>query len=180
MLTQNQEKNSNGKSLDFPNPCDNKKIYLNEAQFVKAKNISPYLIDSPTVWIESRSKPICNVPFMTTGNRPADGGHLIIEADEYDDFIKKEPGALKFIKNLTGAYEYINNKKRYCLWLVGANPSELRKMPLVMKRIEACRQDRLNGAEDRQKLADTPTLFRELKNPEEYLLIPLTSSQNRR
>ena len=157
-----------------------KKIFLNENQFVEAKNISPYLIDSPTVWIESRPKPICDVPFMTTGNRPADGGHLIIEADEYDDFIKKEPGALKYIKNLTGAYEYINNKKRYCLWLVGANPSELRKMPLVMKRIEACRQDRLNGAEDRQKLADTPTLFRELKNPEEYLLIPLTSSQNRR
>ena len=180
LLTQNQEKNSNGKSLDFPNPCDNKKIYLNEAQFVEAKNISPYLIDSPTVWIESRSKPICNVPFMTTGNRPADGGHLIIEADEYDDFIKKEPGALKYIKNLTGAEEYINNKKRYCLWLVGANPSELRKMPLVMKRIEACRQDRLNGAEDRQKLANTPTLFREINNPSQYLIIPRVSSENRR
>ena len=180
LLTQNQEKNSNGKSLDFPNPCDNKKIYLNEAQFVEAKNISPYLIDSPTVWIESRSKPICNVPFMTTGNRPADGGHLIIETDEYDDFIKKEPGALKYIKNLTGAEEYINNKKRYCLWLVGANPSELRKMPLVMKRIEACRQDRMNGAEDRQKLANTPTLFREINNPSQYLIIPRVSSENRR
>ncbi|MBQ5577465.1 MAG: hypothetical protein IIT40_01235, partial [Prevotella sp.] len=67
--------------------------------------------------------------------------------------------------------EYINNKKRYCLWLVGANPSELKKMPLVLKRIEACRQDRLNGAEDRQKLANTPTLFRETKNPNNYIFI---------
>ena len=157
-----------------------KTMFLNEVQSIKVKNINPYLIEAPLAWIESRSKPICDVPFMTTGNRPADGGHLIIEGDEYEDFIKKEPGALKYIKNLTGAEEYINNKKRYCLWLVGANPSELRKMPLVMKRIEACRQDRLLGAEDRQKLADTPTLFREIRNPAQYLIIPRVSSENRR
>ncbi len=157
-----------------------KTLFLNEIQSIKVKTINPYLIEAPTVWIESRSKPICNVPFMTTGNRPADGGNLIIEEKDYEDFIKNEPDALKYIKKLTGAEEYINNKKRYCLWLVGANPSELRKMPLVMKRIEACRQDRLNGAEDRQKLANTPTLFREINNPEQYLIIPRVSSENRR
>ncbi len=157
-----------------------KKIFLNESQNISTKNINGYLIDAANVWIESRPKPLCNVPLMTTGNRPADGGHLIIEADDYDDFIKKEPGALKYIKNLTGAEEYINNKKRYCLWLVGANPSDLKKMPLVLKRIEACKQDRLNGAEDRQKLADTPTLFRETKNPEHYLIVPRVSSEQRR
>lgn len=159
---------------------EDKTLFLNEAQSIRVKNINPYLIEAPLVWIESRSKPICNVPFMTTGNRPADGGHLIIEGNEYEDFIKKEPDALKYIKKLTGAEEYINNKKRYCLWLVGANPSELRKIPLVMKRIEACRQDRLKGAEDRQKLADTPTLFREIRNPEQYLIVPRVSSENRR
>ena len=159
---------------------EDKTLFLNEAQSIRVKNINPYLIEAPLVWIESRSKPICNVPFMTTGNRPADGGHLIIAGNEYEDFIKKEPDALKYIKKLTGAEEYINNKKRYCLWLVGANPSELRKMPLVMKRIEACRQDRLKGAEDRQKLADTPTLFREIRNPEQYLIVPRVSSENRR
>ena len=159
---------------------EDKTLFLNEAQSIRVKNINPYLIEAPLVWIESRSKPICNVPFMTTGNRPADGGHLIIEGSEYEDLIKKEPDALKYIKKLTGAEEYINNKKRYCLWLVGANPSELRKMPLVMKRIEACRQDRLKGAEDRQKLADTPTLFREIRNPEQYLIVPRVSSENRR
>ena len=117
---------------------------------------------------------------MTTGNRPADGGNLIIEAEDYDEFIRKEPNAKKYIKNLTGAVEYINNKDRYCLWLVGVSPSELRKMPEVMKRIEACRQDRLKGAPDRQKLADTPTLFRETKNPCTYIIVPATSSENRR
>ena len=155
-------------------------IYLNESQAINVKNINGYLIDAPNIFIGSRPKPLCDVPPMTTGNRPADGGNLIIEADDYEDFIKKEPSATKYIKNLTGADEYINNKKRYCLWLVGANPSDLKKMPLVLKRIEACRQDRLNGAEDRQKLAETPTLFRETKNPEHYLIVPRVSSEQRR
>lgn len=144
------------------------------------KNIAPYLIDAPVVFINSRSKPLCNVPEMTTGNRPADGGHLIIEAEDYENFLRKEPNAAAYIKKLTGAVEYINNKDRYCLWLVGVNPAELRKMPEVMKRVELCREDRLNGAPDRQKLADTPTLFRETKNPQKYIIVPRVSSQNRR
>lgn len=146
----------------------------------KCKNINAYLIESSNVFITSNKKPICNVPVMTTGNRPADGGNLIIEAEDYDEFIRKEPNAKKYIKKLTGAVEYINNKDRYCLWLVGVSPSELRKMPEVMKRIEACRQDRLKGASDRQKLADTPTLFRETKNPKSYIIVPRVSSENRR
>ena len=157
-----------------------KMIFINDKQFVVAKNISPYLIDSDNVWIESRVKPICNVPFMTTGNRPADGGHLIIEADEYENFIKKEPKSKKYIKLLTGAEEYINNKKRYCLWLVGVSPAEIKNMKEVYKRVLLCKEDRLNGAEDRQKLANTPTLFREINNPDQYLIIPRVSSENRR
>ena len=157
-----------------------KRIFTGDKQFVNAENISPYLIDSPTVWLESRLKPLSKALLMTTGNRPADGGHLIIEEDEYEDFVRKEPDALKYIKNLTGAEEYINNKKRYCLWLVGATPVEIRSMKEVYKRVQLCRDDRLNGAPDRQKLADTPSLFRELKNPEKYIIVPATSSENRR
>lgn len=146
----------------------------------KCKNINAYLIEAPNVFIESNKKPIFDAPIMTTGNRPADGGNLIIEAEDYNDFIKKEPNAIKYIKKLIGAAEYINNKDRYCLWLVGVSPAELRKMPEVMKRVEACKQDRLNGAPDRQKLADTPTIFRETKNPKSYIVVPRVSSENRR
>lgn len=145
-----------------------------------AKNINPFLVDAPIVFIESNKNPICDVPKMTTGNRPADGGHLIIEKEEYADFIKREPKAKAYIKRLTGSVEYINNKERYCLWLVGVSPSELRQMPTVMRRVEACRNDRLHGAPDRQKLANTPTLFRETKNPESYIIVPAVSSEKRR
>lgn len=117
---------------------------------------------------------------MTSGNRPADGGHLIIEESEYEDFINKEPKALPYIRRLSGATEFINNKKRWCLWLVNVSPAELRKMPEVMKRIELCRQDRLSGAEDRQKLALTPSLFRETKNPDTAIVVPRHSSENRK
>lgn len=156
-----------------------KQLYDNERMQI-VKNINPYLLDAPNIFVESRKKPLSDVPEMTTGNRPADGGHLIIEADECEGFIKKEPLAEKYIKRLVGAEEYINNKKRYCLWLVDCPPNELLKMPNVMKRVEACRQDRLNGAPDRQKLADTPTLFRETKNPKTSILVPATSSENRK
>lgn len=156
-----------------------RKLYSNDrVQLVD--NINFYLVDANNIFVESCSKPICNVPKMTTGNRPADGGHLIIEAGDYDEFIKKEPNAKKYIKKLTGAMEFINNKARYCLWLVDINPKELRNMPEVLKRVEACKEDRLNGAEDRQKLAATPWLFRETKCPDLYVIVPATSSENRK
>ncbi|MCH5170779.1 MAG: class I SAM-dependent DNA methyltransferase [Oscillospiraceae bacterium] len=156
-----------------------RQLYLDE-RFQLVDNINFYLIEAPTVFVESKNKPICNVPCMTTGNRPADGGHLIIENDEIDEFLKKEPKAQKYIKKLMGSEEFINNKKRWCLWLVNAQPTEILKMPEIMKRVELCRQDRLNGAPDRQKLAGTPTLFREQKNPKTFIVVPATSSEKRR
>lgn len=156
-----------------------KQLYSSErVQLVK--NINPYLIEAPDVFIENRNKPICNVPLMTTGNRPADGGHLILDEEEYKSLIKEEPQSIKYIKKLIGAVEYINNIPRYCLWLVGANPAEIRKSPEIMRRVEACKKDRLNGAPDRQKLAETPTLFREQKNPQTFVVVPATSSERRR
>ncbi len=156
-----------------------KQLYSSE-RFQLVDNINFYLIEAPNVFVQSRNKPVCDIPSMTTGNRPADGGHLIIENDEIDEFLKKEPQARKYIKNLLGSEEFINNKKRWCLWLVGANPAELIKMPEVMKRVELCRQDRLQGAPDRQKLADTPTLFRETMNPTSFMLVPKVSSERRK
>lgn len=156
------------------------KFLFNAENVELVDKLNPYLKPGKTVFIENISNPICPVTKMTTGNRPADGGHLIIEAEEYDDFIRREPKAQKYIKRLTGAAEFINNKARYCLWLVDASPKELRSMPIVMERIELCRQDRLAGALDRQKLADTPSVFRETKNPSQYMVVPRVSSENRR
>lgn len=159
---------------------EKKKLFIDENEQI-VENINAYLLDAPDIFVESQSKPICNVPYMTTGNRPADGGNLIIEDDDYQEFVRKEPTAQKYIKRLIGSAEFINNKKRWCLWLVGVEPGELRKMPMVMQRVEACKLDRENATDaGRRKLAETPTLFRETKNPRQYIVVPATSSERRR
>ena len=157
-----------------------KMIFDNGTKTV-AKNINAYLVDAPDIFVESKNIPICDVPEMTTGNRPADGGHLIVEANDYEDFIKKEPSAKPFIKKLLGSAEFINGKKRYCLWLVSASPAQLRSMPLVMERIRQCREDRLASPDaGRRKLAEKAALFRETNNPENYIIVPSVSSERRR
>ena len=162
-------------------PSSKDKVIYVSGRGQVVSNINAYLVEAPDVFIDSRSKPLCDVPLMTTGNRPADGGHLIIEADEYDDFVSREPDALPYIKRLIGSAEFINNRKRWCLWLVGVSPAELRRMPLVMERVELCKTDRENAPDaGRRKLAERPTQFRETKNPKSYIAVAEVSSQNRK
>lgn len=130
-------------------------------------------------YLRDFAAPFYDVPDIVTGNRPADGGHLIIEAKDYDEFVRREPAAKKYIKRLIGSKEFIHNLPRYCLWLVDCPPNELRKMPLVYQRVELCREARLKGAPDRQKLAETPWLFRDLRNPQHKLIIPKVSGEKR-
>ena len=160
----------------------NEKKYLYDGvRKINVENISPYLRNEPTTFVESRTNPISIMAKkMSIGNRPADGGYLILTEDEYKKIIIGEPNSLKYIKQFVGGDEYINGKKRYCLWLVDCEPNELRNMPMVLNRIELCKEDRLKGAPDRQKLADRPHLFRETKNPNVYLLFPRVSTSNRR
>ena len=148
-----------------------------------ARQINAYLVDAPNVIVESRRIPFGAVPQMIYGNKPADGGNLIIEQDEYDSFIKREPGARKLIKRLMGSEEFLNNKTRYCLWLVDAEPMELRKLPLVLDRVNRCKQMReASIAAGIRKFASTPMLFAQVTQPAgvDYLLVPEVSSERRK
>jgi hypothetical protein len=151
-----------------------------EAHELKAKNINPYLVDAKDIVIRKRSTPICNVPKMSFGNMPLDGGNLILSDEEKFEFLTKEPDAEKFILPLISAFEFLNGKKRWCLWLVNADPSELKKLPEVLKRVEAVRKFRLDSiAPSTQKFATTPTLFRDRNRPETFIVVPRVSSENR-
>lgn len=155
-------------------------IYSN-GQTQQATIINPYLMDAPVVFIESRKKPLCPVPVMTKGCQPTDGGNLIIEDEELESFIAREPNAKPYIKKLVGAREFINNQKRWCLWLVGISPADLRKMPLVMERVKKVREMRLSSTDaGTRKLADMPTVFRETYNPDSFIIVPSASSERRR
>lgn len=158
-----------------------KKIIFDNGKVLKTNNINPYLVSAPNVFIESRNKPFDLRKKMIAPNKPCDYNNLKIEKNEYTDFISKCPQSKKWIKRMVGAQEFINNKERYCLWLVGCEPSELRSMPLVLERVNKCREDRIKAnTEESLKLANTPTLFREQINPKSYLIIPCVSSERRR
>ena len=109
------------------------------------ENINACLLDAPNVFIDSRSVAICNVPQMVYGSKPTDGGFLFLTAEERNALLKKEPATEKFIRQIYGATEYINNKVRYCLWLVGASPAELLKSAFIMERVEQVKQFRLSS-----------------------------------
>jgi len=145
-------------------------------------NINPYLMQAVTVFVERRSKPLCNAPFITRGSGPIDGGNFIIEESDYKDFLSSEPKAEKFIKKYLGAEEYINNISRYCIWLVGATPQELRSMPVVMERVQKIKEFRKSSTREvTRRKADTPTLFAEIRQPyADYIVIPRVSSEHRR
>lgn len=149
-----------------------------EAHEIKAKNINAYLVDAKDILVEKKTKPICNVPNIIKGNYYAKSEGLIIEEEDLEFLITNEPNAKKWIKLLIGADEFINNRKRYCLWLVDCPPDELRKMPLVMERVNRVREDRLKSTDKgMQNLA--PTRFRETNNPDKCLVIPVVSSERR-
>lgn len=119
-----------------------KAIYDNGRQ-IEAKNINGYLMDAPDVFVESRNKALCDVPQMVYGNKPVDGGFLFLTEEEKIEAIKKDKGLAKFIKQIYGSAEYINNRKRYCLWLVGASPKEIREHPFIYDRVQKVREYRL-------------------------------------
>ena len=160
-----------------------KTIYLNDSQSIAVSNINGYLIDSPDVFVESRKVPLSQVPEMLFGSMPNDGGNFILSEEEVAVMKSKYPESEKFIKKFLGAEEFINNKKRYCLWLVNASPAEMRKIPPIMERVanvQKLRSESKRAAT--QKLAATPTLFGEIRQPVSgtYLLVPSTSSEKRR
>ncbi len=147
-----------------------------------AANINAYLLDGPNVFVDSRSKSICDVPLMVYGNKPTDGGYLFLTPEEKDELIAKEPASAAFIRQIYGATEYINNQERYCIWLVNANPAQLRKCHQIMERVENVKAFRLSSTKAAtRKSAETPTLFQEIRHPNsDYIIVPCHSSENRR
>lgn len=138
----------------------------------ECQNINAYLADAPNVIVSSRNKPLCEVPPMIYGNKPADGGNLIFTKSERDEFCAREPKARRWMHTLIGGTELINNKPnvndklRYTLWLDGISPAELRSMPAVMERVAACKLVRENSpAAAIRKFAETPHLYAQRTQP---------------
>lgn len=153
-----------------------------EAHEVKAKNINPYLIEGNDIVLFKQRTSICGAKPISFGSMPNDGGQFLFTDEEKIDFLKLEPKAEPYIKPMLSAREFLNNQKRWCLWLVGISPSEFRQLKEVNRRVEEVKRIRETSTrEATQKLADFPTLFGENRQPEtDYVLIPRHSSENRK
>ena len=168
---------------DFPSKIGERaRLIFDNDKVIEASHINAYLMDAPDVFIESRNKPLCDVPEIGIGNKPIDGGNYLFEKEEKEEFIKLEPKSAAYFKPWFGAEEFIHQKPRYCLWLGDCSPSELRQMPHCVKRIEAVRQIRLESkSEGTRKLADCPTHFHVENMPKgNFIIIPRVSSERRR
>lgn len=159
----------------------NKMLY-NGTNCNPATNINTYLLDAPTIFVQSVSKPLCDVPAMRFGSMPRDGGGFILSDEERIEFIHSEPLCEKWIHPYLGANEFINNKSRWCLWLLHANPSELQKCKKVLGRVEFVKEFRLKSkAAATRKFADTPTLFCQIAQPNTtFIAVPEVSSERRK
>ena len=167
--------------IGFSEKNNRTKILFNNDSKQFVSSISPYLTEGDMIFVGRANRPLAPVESITKGCQPTDGGNLIIEEEDYEEFINQEPQAQKYIKRLYGAVEFINNKKRYCLWLKGISPAKLRQMPKVLERVQKVKEMRLNSsATGTRKLSERPHEFRETYNFDSYILIPSTSSENRR
>ena len=163
---------------------NNKYIYeyediRREARELKVKNINSYLIDANDIFIVKRTQPICDTPRMIEGITPLDNGILSFSKEEYLEFINNEPKSIKWFKPWITGDSFINRYDQYCLWMPDIKPEEIRSMPFVLNKIKQVKEFRENSKSS-QQFATTPWLFRETTIAKHYILVPKTSSENRK
>ena len=159
-----------------------KTIYTSGEQTIAAENINGYLVNADDIFVESRNKSLCDIPPMIYGSKPVDGGFFLMKEEEKNEILAKEPHLAKYIRQIYGAEEYINNKKRYCLWLVGASPADIKNSPTLFSRVQSVREYRLQSTKEATRLsADRATEFQEVRySTTEYIIVPSVSSEKRR
>lgn len=153
-----------------------------EPHSISVTNINPYLVDVEDILILSRTNPICNVPKIIYGNKIVDDGNYLFDDEELNRFLQLEPNARKFIKPILSGKEFLEGKNRWCLWLRDITPNELKSMPILMDKVQKVKEFRLKSTKaPTRETAKTPTLFAEIRQPEnDFIIIPRTTSENRK
>lgn len=158
-----------------------KKIYTGD-KCMEVNHINGYLTDANDIFIKGDKKQISGMPLMHMGVMARDGGHLIMDENEYQEYVKKEPQGVQFIHSYMMGREFLNKIPRYCFWLLNADAAIIKKCPLLLKRIEKVKQARLaSSANETRKLAETPSLFAQLNQPtNQFIAFPKVSSEKRK
>ena len=157
-------------------------IYQEGAQPICATNINCYLLDAPNVFVTNRSQTLWEAPAINYGSFALDDGNFTISEKEYETLVQKDEDVGELLRPFIGAQELMHGKKRFCVWLKDVSPAVISKHPLIKEKVSRVREWRSKS--DRKNtiaLAETPTLFAEIRQPnKEYLAIPTVCSEKRR
>ena len=152
-----------------------------EALPIDATNINPYLVDADDILLPARRSTLCAVAEPSYGSFALDDGNLTISELDRIEILNEDPTAERYLKPFLGGRELLHSEKRWCLWLKNISPAELQTLPSIRRRVDAVRKWREKS--DRpttKKLAQTPTAFAEIRQPQtSYLALPTTSSETR-
>ena len=164
------------------NATGKKVIFSEDGQAREARNINQYLVDSESIFVDSRTKPLSLVSEMVFGNMALDDGNFILDDQEREDIVSEFPFANEWIKPFIGSKEYINGLSRWCIWLENINPQEIQNCKPILDRIKRVREFRKNSKRQATvNLSNYPTLFAEIRQPDKpYILVPRVSSEKRK
>ncbi|QOY55703.1 class I SAM-dependent DNA methyltransferase [Candidatus Sulfurimonas marisnigri] len=148
----------------------------------EVKNINAYLVNSNNIIIEKKQSSISFLPSMVSGNKPVDGGNLILSEEDKNKLLEKEPNANKFLKKLLGASELMSGQNRYCLWINDSDLEEAQQFKFIRDRIESNRQFRLASRDSgANNLANSAHQFRDFFSTRRTsIVIPQTGSERRK
>lgn len=168
--------------VGFSHIEDREALLFSGDRVIKVPHISPYLTAAEDILVSSRNKPLCQVPVFKMGNQPIDNGNYLFTKSEMDNFVEKEPNSQKYFRQWLDGAGFLNNTFKYCLWLGGCSPAELKAMPECLKLVKAVKEYReKSNRKSTKKLADTPTRFQTENMPSgNYIAAPEVSSGNRR
>lgn len=159
-----------------------KYIFRNNIKY-NVSQINPYLLNAPTVIIKKMQKPISKLPIMVFGDAPKDGGYLILSTDERDNLISENSEVEALIKKYIGAYEYLNGKDRWCLWIDDEHKLQIaNSIPKIYQRFEKVKENRFASPKAQtQEFAKVPHRFVEIRyqKTDSTLIIPVVTSERR-
>lgn len=165
---------ANVRLFDYPTPNS-------EPVERQVSNITPYLTDGPTIIVLPRTKPLNpQLGEVAYGNKPTDGGWLVVGSEDYDK-VMSDPVAAKYVRKYVGARELLHNGDRYCFWLTDLESGDEERSPILHERIEGVRAFRAEStAASTRAASSTPHLFRQIAQPATpYLCIPRHVSEAR-
>lgn len=156
-------------------------IYDRQGHCKKVSQINAYLVESSDTYLANRRKCLSNLQSMDYGSKPADGGHLILSVEERRVALENYPQLKNVLRPFFGAEDYINGKRRYCLWLEGSDIANFKENSFILKRLDGVRSMREQSSKEATRdMAKVPHLFAEPRHQEKDVILVSRHSSERR